>query len=42
VIDARRRAQNVRIGGLAEGTLSLELPTIRPPVSVPVVELFLS
>jgi len=42
VMDARQRAQNVRMGGLPEGTLSLELPTIRPPVSVPVVELFLS
>jgi len=42
VIDASRRAQNVRMGGLPEGTLSLELPTIRPPVAVPVVELFLS
>jgi alpha-L-fucosidase len=42
VIDPGRRAQNVRMGGLPEGTLSLELPTIRPPVLVPVVELFLS
>ncbi len=42
VIDPKRRAQNVTMGGLPEGTLTLELPTVQPPVTVPVVELFLS
>lgn len=42
VIDPKRRAQNVTMGGLPEGTLTLELPTVQPPVLVPVVELFLS
>jgi alpha-L-fucosidase len=42
VIDPKRRAQNVQMGGLPEGTLTLDLPTVRPPVLVPVIELFLS
>jgi hypothetical protein len=32
----------VRMGGLPEGTLTLDLPTLRPPVLVPVIELFLT
>ncbi len=42
VVDPKQSAQNVRMGGLPEGTLTLELPTVQPPVVVPVVELFLS
>jgi alpha-L-fucosidase len=42
VIDAEQQAQNTRPGGAAEGTLSLELPVVQPPVTVPVVELFLA
>jgi len=42
VIDSKRRAQNVRMGGLPDGTLTLDLPTLRPPVLVPVIELFLT
>lgn len=34
-------AQNTTMGGLAPGTLTLELPVAKPPVDVPVVELFL-
>jgi alpha-L-fucosidase len=41
VIPAGARAQNTTMGGLAEGTLTLTLPTQRPEVEVPVVELFL-
>ena len=41
VIDPDQRAQNTTMGGIPEGTLTLELPVQRPPVEVPVVELFL-
>jgi alpha-L-fucosidase len=41
VIDPEQQAQNTTIGGIPEGTLTLELPVQRPPVEVPVVELFL-
>jgi alpha-L-fucosidase len=39
-IDPHQQAQNTTIQGTA-GTLTLELPVIKPPVAVPVVELFL-
>ncbi|MGI8869836.1 MAG: alpha-L-fucosidase [Mycobacteriales bacterium] len=39
--DPARRAQNTTMGGLGGGTLTLELPVLRPDVEVPVVELFL-
>jgi alpha-L-fucosidase len=39
-IDPHQQAQNTTMGG-TEGTLTLELPVQKPPVSVPVVELFL-
>ena len=42
VIEPKRRAQNVVMGGLPEGTLTLELPAVQPAVAIPVVELFLS
>lgn len=41
VMPAGQRAQNTRMGSLPEGTLTLVLPTVAPPVSVPVIELFL-
>jgi alpha-L-fucosidase len=41
VIDPDQRAQNTTMGGIPEGTLTLELPVQRPTVEVPVVELFL-
>jgi alpha-L-fucosidase len=41
VIDPEQQAQNTTMGGVPEGTLTLELPVQRPPVEVPVVELFL-
>ncbi len=41
VIGPGGQAQNTRMGGLPEGTLTLDLPTVAPPVSVPVIELFL-
>jgi alpha-L-fucosidase len=41
VIGAGSQAQNTRMGALPEGTLTLDLPTVAPPVSVPVIELFL-
>ncbi|HET9928913.1 MAG TPA: alpha-L-fucosidase, partial [Rubrobacter sp.] len=41
VIDPAQQAQNTTVGGIPEGTLTLELPVQRPPVEVPVVELFL-
>jgi alpha-L-fucosidase len=40
-IDPGQAAQNVRPGGMPPGTLTLQLPTQRPDVAVPVVELFL-
>ena len=39
--DPHQQAQNTTVGGIPEGTLTLELPVQRPPVEVPVVELFL-
>jgi alpha-L-fucosidase len=41
VTDPDQAAQNTTMGGLAPGTLTLELPTQRPDVLVPVIELFL-
>lgn len=41
VIEPGQQAQNTRLGGLPDGTLTLELPTVAPPVAVPVIELFL-
>ena len=41
VVDPNQRAQNTTMGGIPPGTLTLELPVTRPPVEVPVVELFL-
>lgn len=41
VTAAGQQAQNTRMGSLPQGTLTLVLPTIAPPVSVPVIELFL-
>jgi alpha-L-fucosidase len=41
VTDPDQTAQNTTMGGLAPGTLTLELPTQRPDVLVPVIELFL-
>jgi alpha-L-fucosidase len=41
VTDPDQAAQNTTMGGLAPGTVTLELPTQRPDVLVPVIELFL-
>jgi alpha-L-fucosidase len=41
VVDPHQQAQNTTMGGLAAGTLTLELPIQQPPVAVPVIELFL-
>ena len=41
-IDPARQAQNTLMGGLPEGTLTLQLPIQRPNTPVPVVELFLT
>jgi alpha-L-fucosidase len=41
VIDPHQGAQNTTMGGLAPNTLTLELPVQKPPVSMPVIELFL-
>lgn len=41
VISPQQTAQNVRMGGLGADTLTLQLPVQRPPVAVPVIELFL-
>jgi len=41
VVDPEQVAQNTTMAGLPEGTLTLELPIQRPPVTVGVVELFL-
>ena len=38
--DPHQTAQNTTLGGVA-GTLTLELPVQKPPISVPVIELFL-
>jgi alpha-L-fucosidase len=40
-IDPQQQAQNTTMGGLPSGTLTLELPVQKPPVAVPVIELFL-
>jgi alpha-L-fucosidase len=40
-IDPARKAQTTVMGGLPEGTVTLVLPVRRPPVAVPVIELFL-
>ncbi len=42
VVDPHQEAQNVTMGGLAAGTLTLELPVQKPAVAVPVIELFLT
>jgi alpha-L-fucosidase len=41
VIDPHGQAQNTKLGGVGEGTLTLTLPIQRPAVAVPVIELFL-
>jgi len=41
VIDLAQQVQNTSMGGLSAGTLTLELPVQKPPVAVPVIELFL-
>ena len=41
VIDPHEQAQNTKLGGIGEGTLTLKLPVQRPGVAVPVIELFL-
>ncbi len=41
MIGAGSQAENTRMGALPEGTLTLDLPTVAPPVSVPVIGLFL-
>jgi len=41
VIDPHEEAQNTKLGGIGEGTLTLQLPVHRPAVTVPVIELFL-
>jgi alpha-L-fucosidase len=40
-LDPHQAAQNTTMSGSAPNTLTLELPIQKPPVSVPVVELFL-
>ena len=42
VVDPGQSAWQVRLGGIPEGTLTLELPVQAPDVAVPVVELFLT
>jgi alpha-L-fucosidase len=42
VVDPGQSAWQVRLGGIPEGTLTLELPVQAPDVAVPVVELFLA
>jgi len=39
-IDPSQQAQNTTMSGKA-GTVTIELPTAQPPVTVPVIELFL-
>ena len=41
VIDPRQQAQNTTMGGDRPDTLTLTLPIQKPPVAVPVIELFL-
>ncbi|MHB0876220.1 MAG: alpha-L-fucosidase [Anaerolineae bacterium] len=40
-IDPEAEAQNTTMGGVGRDTLTLELPIQKPPVTVPVIELFL-
>jgi alpha-L-fucosidase len=40
-LDPHQQAQNTRPGGQPTGTLTLRVPTRRPDVAVPVIELFL-
>jgi alpha-L-fucosidase len=42
VVDPHQTAQNTTLGGMAAGTLTLELPIQPPQVAVPVIELFLN
>jgi len=41
VIDPEQQAQNTTMGGIGPDTLTLHLPVQKPPVAVPVIELFL-
>ena len=41
-VDPERVAQNTLMGGLPEGTLTLQVPLERPETPVPVIELFLT
>lgn len=41
VIPPSQQAQNTAMAGLGADTLTLELPVVKPPVAVPVVEMFL-
>ena len=41
VVEPGQQPQGVHVGGLPEGTLTLELPAVPPPVPIAVVELFL-
>ena len=40
-IEPDQEARNTTMAGMPPGTLSLRLPTVKPPVTIPVVELFL-
>lgn len=40
-IDPERESYTVQVGGIPRGTLTLNLPVQKPPVEIPVVELFL-
>ena len=40
-IDPNQQAQNTTMGGVGADTLTLQLPVQKPPVTVPVIELFL-
>ncbi|NPV07466.1 MAG: alpha-L-fucosidase [Anaerolineae bacterium] len=40
-IDPHQQAQNTTMGGVGRDTLTLQLPVQKPPVVVPVIELFL-
>jgi alpha-L-fucosidase len=40
-IDPHSEAQNTAMGGVGQNTLTLEVPVPKPPVVVPVIELFL-
>ena len=41
VFDPRQQAETITPGGGPPDTLTLELPVQKPPVAVPVIELFL-